>query len=272
MTRTMTSPSFTRRQAKLTAAGLALSLCLALAAPHALAQAEVPAPKLAAGATQAQANGRIEIRPDAHMPLFVEFDRSPALTQALVATLQTQGVRTTPDRSEAKALLAIRGDVVLLGGPVFHKGTKVPMGEATEKTLAAAAANRGAMAGEVADAAVTVGLGAAALKSATTPFWSGLALGRMADVLGESTGIKGAFNTALTGDPRGICLSRCEDWKKVKQSAYAFATLTSTDGKQDIRVLATTFSETLAPEEVVAEALSKIQASIDVRATATKTP
>jgi hypothetical protein len=169
-------------------------------------------------------------------------------------------------------VLAIRGDVVLLGGPVFHKGTKVPMGEATEKTLAAAAANRSTTAGEAANAAVTVALGAAALKSATTPFWSGLALGRMADALGEGTGIKGAFNTALTGDPRGICLSRCEDWKKVKQSAYAFATLTSTDGKQDIRVLATTFSETLAPEEVVGEALSKIQASIDVLVAATKTP
>ena len=272
MSRTTTSPFFTRPLVKPTAARLALSLCLVLAAPHVLAQAEAPAPKLAAGAIQAQANGRIEIRPEVHAPLFVEFERSPALTQALANTLQAQGVRTTADRSEAKAVLSIRGDVVLIGGPVFHKGTKVPMGEATEKTLAAAAASRGATAGEAADAAVTVGLGAAALKSATTPFWSGLALGRMADALGESTGIKGAFNTALTGDPRGICLSRCEDWKKVKQSAYAFATLTSTDGKQDIRVLATAFSETLAPEEVVAEALSKIQASIDLRAAATKTP
>lgn len=139
-------------------------------------------------------------------------------------------------------------------------------------TLAVAAAKRGTTAGEAANAGVTVALGAAALKSATTPFWSGLALGRMADALGESAGIKGAFNTALTGDPRGICPSRCEDWKKVKQSAYAFATLTSTDAKQDMRVLATAFSETLAPEEVVGEALSKIQSSIDVRAEATKTP
>ena len=84
MTRTTTSPFFTRRQAKPTAARLALSLCLALATPHVLAQSEAPAPKLAAGAIQVQANGRIELRPDAHMPLFVEFDRSPALTQALV--------------------------------------------------------------------------------------------------------------------------------------------------------------------------------------------
>jgi hypothetical protein len=205
MTRTTPSPLRIRRWAKPRASRLALSLCLALAAPHVLAQAEAQAPKLALGTIQVQANGRIELRPDAHMPLFVEFDRSPALTQALVATLHAQGVRTTPDRSDAKAVLAIRGDVVLLGGPVFHKGTKVPMGEATEKTLAVAAANRGTTAGEAANASVTVALGAAALKSATTPFWSGLALGRMAGALGESTGIKGAFNTALTARAVSAC-------------------------------------------------------------------
>jgi hypothetical protein len=133
-----------------------LSRCLALAAPYVRAQAEAPAPKLAAGAIQAQANGRIELRPDAHMPLFVEFDHSPALKLVLVAMLQAQGVRITPHPSEAKAELAIRGDVVLLGNPVFQKGTKVPMGEATEKTLAAVAANRGNTAGQATDATVTV--------------------------------------------------------------------------------------------------------------------
>lgn len=242
--------------------GLVLSLPLALAVQLARAQADAPPPKLAAGSIQTQANGRIELKPEAHMPLFVEFDRSAALTQVLTSALEAQGVRTTTDRSAAKATLSIRGDVVLMGGPVFHKGAKVAMGDATERTLAANAANRTPSAGQAANAAVGVALDAAALKAATTPFWSGLAVSRMADVLGEATGIKGAFNTALTGDPRGICLSRCEDWKKVKQTAYAFVTFTSPDGKQELRVMASAFSETLAPEEVVAEALSKAVGAI----------
>lgn len=242
--------------------GLVLSLLLVLTVPQVQAQADIPPPKLATGTIETKTNGRIELQPDAHMPLFVEFDRSPALTQVLASALGAQGVRTTTDRSAAKATLSIRGDVVLMGGPVFHKGAKVAMGEATEKTLAANAANRTPTAGEAANTAVGVALNAAALRSATTPFWSGLAVSRMADVLGEATGIKGAFNTALTGDPRGICLSRCEDWKKVKQTAYAFVTFTSPDGKQELRVLASAFSETLAPEEVVAEALSKAVAAI----------
>lgn len=252
------------------AAGLALSHQLLLAVPSAQAQADSAPPKLAAGSIESKANGRIELQPEAHMPLFVEFDRSPALTQVLATALEAQGVRTTTDRSAAKSTLSIRGDVVLIGGPVFHKGAKVAVGEATERTLAANAANRTPSAGEAANAAVGVALNAAALKSATTPFWSGLAVSRMADVLGEASGIKGAFNTALTGDPRGICLSRCEDWKKVKQTAYAFVTFTSSDGKQELRVLASAFSETLAPEEVVAEALSKAVGSIMPLPAATK--
>jgi hypothetical protein len=168
--------------------------------------------------------------------------------------------------------LSIRGDLVMMGGPVFYKGAKVAMGDATERTLAAAASNRTVTPGEAANTAVGLALDNAALKAATTPFWAGLAVSSMANVLGEATGIKGAFNTALTGDPRGICLSRCEDWKKVKQSAYAFVTFTSPDGKQEIRVLATAFSEALAPEEVVAEALTQAMGAITLLPSAAKTP
>lgn len=243
---------------------LIVSLPLALAVPLAQAQADAPPPKLAAGSIQTQVNGRIGLQPGAHMPPFVEFDRSPALTQVLASALEAQGVPTTTDRSAARSTLSIRGDVVLRGGPVFYKGAKVAMGDATERTLAASAASRTPSAGEAAHAAAGMALNAAALKSAATPFWSGLAVSRMADVLGEVTGIKGAFNTALTGDPRGICLSRCEDWKKVEQTAYGFVTFTSADGKQELRVRASAFSETLAPEEVVAEALSKAVGAITV--------
>ena len=252
------------------------ALALAQALTQAVAQTEAtstaPSPRLAAGAIQTQVNGRIELRPDAHLPVFVEFDRSPALTKAMATALQAQGLQTTEDRAAAQATLSIRGDVVLMGGPVFYKGAKVAMGEATERTLAAAAGNRTVTPGEAANTAVSVALEGAALKAATTSFWSGLAISRMAEVLGEATGVKGAFNTALTGDPRGICLSRCEDWKKVKQSAYAFVTFTSPQGKQEIRVLATAFSEALAPEEVVAEALTRAMGAITLLPAAAKTP
>lgn len=245
-------------------APLAATALLVMSNSWAQAQPADSAPKLPPDSIQAQTSGRISLQPQAYTPVFAEFDRSPTLTKALVAALQERGIALTTDKASARATLTISGDLVLLGGPVFYKGVKVPMGEATEKTLAAAAAKRGMSGAEAANAGVTVALERAAFLGAASPFWAGLAAGRMAEVLGDATGMRGAFNTALTGDPRGICLSRCEDWKKVKQSAYTFVTLTTTDGKQQARVLATAFSETLAPDEVIAQALAKALAAIDL--------
>ena len=228
------------------------------------AQAEQPHPKLPAGAVQSLANGRIELRRDAHSPIYVEFDRSETLSRALAAAMQAKGFTVTQDQSDAKAQLVIRGDLVLQGGPVFYKGVKVPMGDATEKTVKAASEGRSTTPAEAAQAVVSLALESGAAKTAVSSFWRGLALSRMADVLGDATGMRGAFNKALTGDPRGICLSRCEDWKKVKQTAYAFVTLTTAEGRQVVRVLATAIQEALAPEEVIDEALSRAMAAVVV--------
>lgn len=227
-------------------------------------QSEPARSKLPPGSVQAQASGKIDMLPAAHSPLYVEFDRSGALSQALAAALQARGFAITKERGEAKATLTLRGDLVMQGGPVFYKGIKVPMGEATEKSLQASADSRSTTPGEAAQAAVSLALESGAARSAVSPFWRGLALGRMAEVLGEATGVRGAFNKALTGDPRGICLSRCEDWNKVKQTAYAFVAFVAPEGRQEIRVLASVTSETLAPEEVIDEALLRAISAISV--------
>lgn len=228
------------------------------------AQVDLAPPKLPPGAIQSKANGRIELRLEAHSPIFVEFDGSETLSRALAAAMQAKGFTITPDRSAAKAQLVVRGDLVMQGGPVFYKGVKLAMGEATEKTVKAAVEGRTTTPAEAAQAAVTLALESGPAKTAVNSFWRGLALSRMAEVLSDATGVRGAFNQALTGDPRGICLSRCEDWKKVKQTAYAFVTLTTAEGRQEVRVLATVNLEALAPEEVIAEALSQAMAAVEV--------
>ena len=231
-------------------------------------QTEPASPKMPPGTVQVQANGKIELLPAAHSPLYVEFDRSEVLSQALAAALRAKGFDITKDRAGAKATLVIRGDLVMQGGPVFYKVVKVPVGEATEKSLNAAADGRSTSPAEAAQAAVSLALESGVVRSAVSPFWRGLALGRMAEVLGDATGVRGAFNKALTGDPRGICLSRCEDWNKVKQTVYAFVSFTGPDGRQDIRVMATTISEALAPEEVIDMALTRAVGAIEIPAAA----
>jgi len=243
---------------------LSVALTALTAWTMAWCQAEPAPPKLPPGTVQAQANGKIQLHPAAHSPLYVEFDGSQVLTQALAAALQARSFDIAKDRAAARSTLVIRGDLVMQGGPVFYKGVKVTLGQATEKSLKAAADSRSTSAAEGAQAAVSLALESGAARSAINPFWRGLALGRMAEVLGDATGVRGAFNKALTGDPRGICLSRCEDWNKVKQTAYAFVSFTGPDGRQDIRVLATATAETLAPEEIVDAALARAVGAIEI--------
>ena len=87
-------------------------------------------------------------------------------------------------------------------------------------------------------------------------------MGNMVSVLAESSGIKGAFYRAVTGDPRGICLSRCADWNRVNQTAYVWIALQAGDTKREIRVLTKAFSESIVPELVVDRALIDAIAAI----------
>jgi len=66
------------------------------------------------------------------------------------------------------------------------------------------------------------------------------------------------FNTAVAGDPRGISLTRCEDWDKVNQTVYNWVTLDSkAAGKKEIRILSKAFSEAVAPDQVSAIGVDK---------------
>ncbi len=80
----------------------------------------------------------------------------------------------------------------------------------------------------------------------------------LANALGDATGMRARFNTAVAGDSRGICLRRCEDWNKVDQTVYLWVTLDSkAAGQKEVRVLSKAFSETVAPDQVIAYGVDK---------------
>lgn len=223
----------------------------ALSVSNALADAEFPA-----DAITSAANGGIALSAKQHSPLYAEFDRSATLSGRLQESLRVAGIEITQDRASAKATLVLRGDLAVVGGPVFYKGVRIAVGEATEKALREAKSEPAVSRADIVQAATGVAINAAALRASVTPFWQGLALSGMASAIGDATGMKGRFNTALTGDPRGICLSRCEDWKKVNQTVYLSITLQDAAGKQEVRVTTKAYSETLAPQEVIDRALA----------------
>jgi hypothetical protein len=205
-----------------------------------------------------KATGQIELAVGRDSPIYAEFQGSPALTQRLREALQAQGFELAPEAGSSKATLQVRGDIALMGGPKFHKGVKAPIGETTEKALKLAQQNGQVTRADVVQTTTGLALGSAAYKASMSNFTRGLAISDIVNVMGEATGMRAWFNTAVAGDPRGICLSRCEDWNKVNQTVYLWVTLDSKiSGQKEIRVLSKAFSETVAPDQVIAYGVDK---------------
>ena len=205
-----------------------------------------------------KASGLVELMVGRDSPIFAEFQGSPILTQRLREALQARGFALAPDAGSSKATLQFRGDVVLLGGPKFHKGVKAPIGEATEKALKLAKESGPVTTADVVQTTAGVALNAAALNAGLNNFTRGLAISGIANALGDATGVRNSFNTAVAGDPRGICLSRCEDWNKVNQTVYLWVMLDSkAAGQKEIRIMSKAFSETVAPDQVIGFGVDK---------------
>jgi hypothetical protein len=205
-----------------------------------------------------KATGQIDLVAGRDSPIYAEFQVSPALTQRLREALQARGFELAPDASSSKATLQFRGDIVLMGGPKFHKGVKAPSGEATEKALKLAKESSQVTTADVVQTTASVALNAAALNASLNNFTRGLAIGGIANALGDATGMRAWFNTAVADDPRGICLSRCDDWNKVDQTIYLWVTLDSKAvGRKEVRILSKAFSEKVAPDQVIAYGVDK---------------
>ena len=205
-----------------------------------------------------KATGQIVLVVGRDSPIYADFQGSPALTQRLREALQANGFELALDANSSKATLQFRGDIVLMGGPKFHKGVKAPVGEATEKALKLAKESAQVSTADVVQSTAGLALNAAALNASLNNFTRGLAISGIANALGDATGMRARFNTAIAGDPRGICLSRCEDWNKVNQTVYLWVTLGSkTSGQKEVRVLSKAFSETVAPDQVIAYGVDK---------------
>ena len=210
----------------------------------------------AADAVTSKSTGSIDISVQRHSPIYAEVDRSSTLSLRLVEALAAKGFTITQDKTDAKAVLTFRGDIALLGGPNFSKGVKIAIGDAVEKSLLDSKDKGNLNQSDVVQTVAAVVVNKEGLTRAFTPFWQGLYLSNMASALGEATGIKAGFNKALTGDPRGICLSRCGDWNKVNQTVYLSISLQDAVARQEIRVMTKLFSETVAPQAVLDHALA----------------
>jgi hypothetical protein len=203
-------------------------------------------------------NGQIELAVGRDSPIFAEFEGSAALTQRLRESLQARGFDLAADATSSKSTLKFRGDITLVGGPKFHKGVKAPIGEATEKALKLAKEKGQVTPANFVQASAGLGLNVAMLQPGLHNFTRGLGISGIAEAIGDATGLRDRLNTTLVGDPRGICLSRCDDWNKVNQTVYLFVAMQSqAAGQKEVRIMSRAFSEVIAPDQVIAYGVDK---------------
>ena len=234
------------------ARGLVLLAMWALCAVFSIwspkAQAE---PKLDEQGIVTKVSGTVDLEPATSGAVYVDFSKSPTMSAKVAEMLEKGGFKVTSKRGDAATTIQISGDLVLVGGPVYSKGLKVEIGDAMERALARGAPDgQGAGKQEAVADVSTLTVNALAFTKTVSPAMQALRLSRMADVLAEESGLKGWLNGKVAGDPRGFCLSRCEDWKKVKQAAYVSVVVQGGGLQQSIRVQSTAFSEVMAPDEV----------------------
>lgn len=213
-----------------------------------------------------KANGQIVLTKAPNAAVYAEFEKSDSLTKRLRDALAESGFALAPSRDGAQTILVFSGDVVVSGGPKFTSPVKMPIGVATEKAIETAqqqGGNASSAAPAVLDSGVALAMKSGAL-GAINNFSQGLALTSMAESIGNSTGFRGWFNKTLVGDPRGVCLSRCEDWNKADQTVYLRVKVSGGGSEQEVRSVSKLHSETLAPEMVIEQAIGAALANVKV--------
>lgn len=150
--------------------------------------------------------------------LYVEFANSPLLTSFLRRTLIERGYRIVESAEGSEAQLRFQGTVSI--GLFATKPATVQLAEIIEKGSLKVPTKEEATVGN------TSVLDVVAMNQAARPFGvafrNSVTLTGVLDWISDATGLRGAFNKALTGDPRGICIHK--DCDKYQQTVSIMAT------------------------------------------------
>lgn len=188
-------------------------------------------------------------------PFHFEFEDSQLMTERLAAHAKAAGYETVNDASMARTRVRVSGEIRLLGGPKFYRGMKVSLGKASQAALQASDGKRDNMVGEYVGAGV-LSIGTA-LASSTLAL--GVGLSNLGVLLADMTGFRPWFNGLLAGDPRGWCLSRCDQWNYVEQKASVTVTWDTVGGESDkAKGEASTFTEPLVVDDLVVTVMDPV--------------
>jgi hypothetical protein len=228
-------------------------IAFAFLSTHAYAEEAQQRPQI-----DVSASGAIQIDREQGGPIYVEFTGSRTLTDRLAAFVVAQGFEVTSVREAARAKLVVGGELELEGGPKFQKRLRIPLSQIAQDEMPSSSEAQGTTGREVAAIAHDAVLTGIAYELSLGTFLQGVSLSQLVASIGVATGVTGRINTWLVGDPRGFCLSRCENWKKVHQAVVVNVTLDVQGVASMMRVQSKAYSETLAPVALVEAAMKEV--------------
>lgn len=182
--------------------------------------------------------------------LHIDIPEAPAMTRRITEQFAQAGYKMVPV-DQAVYRYEIRGNFSSDGKLKTH----VPLGQMLEGAVTgslsgASAAKR---AGDVAFAAVLANQ--AVMAGLATSLW---ATGDLISSVLEAAGVKDAFNTALTGDRRGVCLVGCTYWNWSDQSvALGWRDPRSADKNSGSALNVGVFAQGVFVEELTALAVNE---------------
>lgn len=143
--------------------------------------------------------------------LYVEFAGSPLLTSFLRNTLIDRGFQIVESSEAAEAQLRFQGTVTI--GLFATNPNSAPLAEIIEKGALKVPTKDDATVGNTSIVNVV------AMNQMARPFGvsfrNSVTLTGVLDWISDVTGLRGSFNKALTGDPRGICMHRdCDKYRQ----------------------------------------------------------
>ncbi len=176
--------------------------------------------------------------------LYVEFADSPRLTGMFRETLANRGYNMAASEEESDAKIRFIGYVGV--GLFATTPKKATLAEVVEKAMLQPAGkdevevNRTSLAG--------VAVMDAAAKRLTPSFRGSLNATNLAEWISDVTGMRGAFNTLIAGDPRGFCMH--ENCSKYQQRIVVGAS-----GEVSWLVTLSVLSEEIVLDRLVEESL-----------------
>ncbi len=177
--------------------------------------------------------------------LYVEFADSPRLTAMFRETLANRGYNMAMSEEESDTKIRFIGYVGI--GLFATKPKKSTLADVVEKSMFQPAGKDEA---EVSRTSLTdVAVMDAAAKRLAPSFRGSLKATNLAEWIGDVTGLRGAFNTLIAGDPRGFCMH--ENCSKYQQRIVVGAS-----GEASWLVTLSALSEEIVLDRMLEESLS----------------